>query len=1012
MGIKCPKCQHENPDTQSFCGDCGTKLIPINGSEVTVTLETSKEELVRGSIFANRYEIIEELGKGGMGRVYRVEDRKTKEELALKLLKAEISADKKTLERFSNELRLAHKISHRNVCRMFHLGEDKGIHYITMEYVAGEDLKSFIRRSGKLDIPKAISVAREVCEGLSEAHRLGVVHRDLKSNNIMIDKEGNAQIMDFGIARSLSSKGITGEGIIIGTPDYMSPEQAEAREIDHRSDIYSLGVILYEMVTGELPFRGDSPLSIAMKHKGEIAKDPKDLNPQIRKDLNALILKCLEKDKENRYQLADELYAELNSLEKRLPSTQKIVPKRKPLASKEITVTFGLKKLLIPAFLVIAIVVVAVIVWRLIPQKEVAPISVGKPSIAIMYFKNDTGDEGLSHWRSALSQWLITDISQSRFIDVLPMDRLFSILRKSNLLEAQSYATEDLKKVAAEGGVNHIFLASLSKAGDTFRIDYSLQAAQTLEVIALDYVTGIGEGSFPSLVDEMTRKVKENLKFSAEEIASDIDKEVGKITTSSPVAYKYYSEGREYLNKGEFQKSIELMEKAIEADPNFALAYRSLWAASLKDDYLQKAFEKRSHLSDKERLWVEGCYYRLLEKTYDKAIEAFRKLAELDPESRVGYTNLGMVYNYIEEWDKAIENFEIPIQNKEKAFWPYHYQAISYMAKGLYDKAKDILEYYLNNFSDHVLVRLTLAQNYLCQGKWDLALVEVDRAFSLDPTRINNFLLKGDIYLCQGDLVKAENEYEKLLDLKDQRGPYAYRNKLGLMYILRGKFKEAKDQSEGMHSILAYIYLKSGDPEKALEECNKEWSSAVESENLSGQRKILHYKGIVLLEMNSMDKAKRIANELKEMIDKGMNKKHIRYYYHLLGSIELTKGNIPEAIKYFRETLSNMPFQYTIEINSSAIFLDSLAYAYYKAKDLGKAQEGYERITSLTVDRIFYGDIYARSFYMLGKIYEEQGDTAKAIENYEKFLELWKDADPGFAEVEDARKRLAGLKDQ
>jgi len=160
---------------------------------------------------------------------------------------------------------------------MYDLGEHEGTHYITMEYVPGEDLKGFIRRSKRLSIPNTLSISQQVCEGLEEAHRLGVVHRDLKPSNIMIDKEGNVRIMDSGIARALKAKGITGTGLMLGTPEYMSPEQEEAKEIDHRSDIYSLGLILYEMATGQLPFEGDSPLSTAMKQKGEIPKDPKEL---------------------------------------------------------------------------------------------------------------------------------------------------------------------------------------------------------------------------------------------------------------------------------------------------------------------------------------------------------------------------------------------------------------------------------------------------------------------------------------------------------------------------------------------------------------------------------------------------------------------------------------------------------------------------------------------------------------------------------------------------------------
>ena len=265
---------------------------------MTETLQTPGQELTTGSIFAGRFQVIEELGHGGMGRVYKVHDTKVGEKIALKLIRPEAGLDKTTIERFSTELRLARKIRHKNICQMFDLGEDQGTRYITMEYVHGEDLKQLVRKVGRLSPGQAVGIAKQVCEGLEEAHKLGVVHRDLKPQNIMIDEDGNARIMDFGIARSLSGKGITGAGVMIGTPEYMSPEQVEGKEVDARSDIYSLGIILYEMVTGRVPFEGDTPFTIGVKQKSEIPRPPKELNDKIPDDLNSVILKCLAKDRE------------------------------------------------------------------------------------------------------------------------------------------------------------------------------------------------------------------------------------------------------------------------------------------------------------------------------------------------------------------------------------------------------------------------------------------------------------------------------------------------------------------------------------------------------------------------------------------------------------------------------------------------------------------------------------------------------------------------------------------
>jgi serine/threonine protein kinase len=325
----------------------------------TETMETPPEEFTRGTIIAERYEIIETLGRGGMGQVYRVYDKKIEGEVAIKIIKPEISTNKKTIERFRNELKLAREISHRNICRMHDLNEENGTYFITMEYVPGENLKSFIRRSELLSIGKTIRIAIQIGEGLAEAHRQKVIHRDLKSSNIMVDKEGNARIMDFGIARSLESKDMTDPGMRIGTPEYMSPEQADAKETDHRSDIYSFGIILYEMLTGRLPFEGDTSSIIVARHKRETPENPKSLNSQIPDALNRLVLKCVEKTSEQRYQNVEAILHELKDIEEGITTIEKEVPKRKPITAKEITVSLSLKKLLIPA-LVVAVLVVTI----------------------------------------------------------------------------------------------------------------------------------------------------------------------------------------------------------------------------------------------------------------------------------------------------------------------------------------------------------------------------------------------------------------------------------------------------------------------------------------------------------------------------------------------------------------------------------------------------------------------------------------------------------------------------
>ncbi len=474
------------------------------------------------------------------------------------------------------------------------------------------------------------------------------------------------------------------------------------------------------------------------------------------------------------------------------------------------------------------------------------------------------------------------------------------------------------------------------------------------------------------------------------------------------------------------------MERAVAIDPEFAMAFRSIGIAygnmgyaDERKKYFRKALELSDRVSDRERLIIQGQFFSISETTYDKAIEALNKLIELYPEDLLGNITLGFLYFNLEEWDKALERLEVPIQNKVEAYYLYQRKSYAYMAKGMYDRAKEVLEYYLNEFSDNTFIHRSLAYNYLYQGKYDSALIEADKAIFLNPALPDNLTIKGDIYHCRGDLIKAEDEYQKLLSAKEPTVRDDGRRRLEALYLSQRKFEESKNQlKQGMklaeevgqmgwkrryHLRFAYIYLRSGILEKALKECNKAWSSAVETESLGGQWNALFFKGLTYVEMNSIDEAQRVADELKEMIEKGMNRKRMRYYYHLMGMIELERNNFSKAIEDFKKAISLLPFQRSMG-GFHALFMDSLASAFYLSGDGENAREEYEKITALTSGRFSFGDIYAKSFYMLGRIYEDKGWEGKAIEHYEKFLELWKNADPGIAEVEDAKKRLAGLK--
>ncbi len=689
-----------------------------------------------------------------------------------------------------------------------------------------------------------------------------------------------------------------------------------------------------------------------------------------------------------------------------------MIPKRRPTISREITVTFNLKKILIPALVVVALTVIAVLVFQPWRSRELVPVPSDKPSLAVMYFKNNTGDDRLDHWRSALSDLLITDLSQSRHIKILSAERLFNILHQLDQLGASTYSSDVLKEVAALGRVESVLVGNYTRADDVFRINVTLQEGSSGELIGSESVEGHGEKDFYAMVDELTRKIKTNFELSENQIATDIDKEVGKITTDSPEAYKHYSQGRTFHLNGDYPRSIESMLKAVEIDPEFAMAYRSMGATYSNMGFVparmnarQKAFELRDRVSDRERFLIEGGYFWSSEKTLDKAIEAYRGVLELYPDETIAITNLGGVYGNLEEWDRSLEFHRMLLHNKPVNFIVYWNVIEMYMVKGMYDIARQVLMSALNEYPDNAAFYGQLALLHACQGEYDSALDEVEKAISLSRD-IGPFALKGDILNLKRNFSEAENAYKKFgMNIGTAVG-------FAKLYLLQGKLEELRamlERGKALQIPLAHLYLKTGEFGIALRGFDKMLDDAVKKESVTGKILMLHQKGLAYLGLKSVSDAQRNAEELNELIRESPFKKMIRYYQHLMGMIELERENYPKAIDYFQKAISLLPYTVDGKREYRTLFINSLAEAYYKDGDSAKALEEYKRISSLTFSRIWDGDIYAKSFYMMGMIYERMGRKAKATENYGRFLELWKDADPGIPEIITARKRLEAI---
>lgn len=770
--MKCPECKADVSDSTSFCGKCGAALFSLEDTRepVSDTLEVPASELSRGQVFAGRYEIIEELGRGGMGIAYRVLDRKAEDEVTLKIIRPDVASNPSTITRFRNELKLARKISHRNVCRMFDFDDLDGIFYLTMEYIPGQSLGDLINQMGRVNIGKAVSIGKQLCQGLAEAHRLGILHRDMKPSNVMIDREGNARILDFGTARSLEAKKSTGENIIIGTPEYMSPEQVEALPVDGRTDIYSLGTILFEMLTGKVPFEGETPLHIAVKQKYDTPPNPKELNAQLPDSLCDLILKCLEKDKEARMPSADFLLSELDRIEKDLSTAERKRPEERPAKEKRRKNEIRRYSLYgLAAVLIVVLAVLGILGTKRAPERAL-------DSVAVLPFRIDDNQPEIELLSDAITENIISHLTR------LPSLRI--VIARSSVFQYKGQEI-DPHQVGSELGVDVLLIGSISQREDLISIFVELvDVADNSIIWGNNYSRDMSE--IFSVQSEITNSIIENLRLQLP--GEELQRLTARYTENAD-AFKAYSRGSYFWNRrtgDNLNRAIQYFKAAIELDPNYAMAY-----TGLANSYF--LLPEYHNISPKDA-------YPLAEEAALKAIEIDETLAE----AHVALAQVKRRYYW--DWEESHREYQKAFELNPNSATAHHWYGYDLMCLRRFDEAIVELERAQDLDPLSLVINRNLGQVYYRAGEYDRAVKVLNDTLEMEPNFIFAHFHLGGVYLAKGMYEEALNEFETELPLAGGLEMYV-KTWIGVTHVKLGRTETAQEILDGMIQASEETYL-------------------------------------------------------------------------------------------------------------------------------------------------------------------------------------------------------------